>query len=560
MYVRVVTSKQKHKTYRSVQIVDSYRDPAKSKHPITRIIAHLGQVDTLTDRDVDNIINGMCKAIGRPTSQDTTVPTAFDFGHVFAIAEIWKRLKIDAMLQRYAHRGAHDFDLAKHIQLMVTNRLCDPCSKLGLLQWLEGVYFPGVDRDSVAYHHLLRTMDWLIEHKEQIERDLAHRFITLFTQDVDLVFYDITSSYVEGQRSITEDDIRSYGYSRDHRPDRRQIVIGIVMTKEGIPLCHHVFAGSTADSTTVTEVVNDLKKRFRLSKVVFVGDRGMLSEDNLDFLLNQGFGFIVAHRLRRNTMITDFVKSTHHELNHDTDAKEQYRIDRRQGVSLVMAYDPAMAAILKKQRQDALTKADAVIKELKRRLQRSREGQLRGRPLTAQGALLAAHDYLTSHRLTRYYHLELTDDRDLKVTADTKARRWESLIDGKLIVETTLGELPPQEVIARYKELALVEQAFKCLKSSLQLRPMYHWTECRIRAHVFICVMALQIERYMRLTLQDMKLSASGALEKLRQIKAGQILVNSVKTPMLTNATSEHKAIYKQLKIPFPTINRVQNM
>ena len=259
-------------------------------------------------------------------------------------------------------------------------------------------------------------------------------------------------------------------------------------------------------------------------------------------------------------MITDLVKSTHHELNHDANAGEQYRVDRRQGVSLVMAYDPAMAAVLGKQRQDALTTADAVFKELKKRLQRSREGRVRGRPLTAEGALLSVHDYLTSHRLTRYYHPELTDDHKLKVTADTKARRWESLIDGKLIVETTLGELPPEEVIARYKELTLIEQAFKCLKSSLQLRPMYHWTERRIRAHVFVCVIALQIERCMRLTLQDMKLSAHSALEKLRQIKAGQILVNSLKTPMLSTATSEHKAIYKQLKIPFPTINRVQNM
>jgi len=126
MYVRIVTSKQKHKTYRSVQIVDSYRDPARSKHPITKVIAHLGQVEQLTERDVDNIINGVCKAIGRPTAKEATLQNAFDFGHIFAIQEIWKRLKFDNILQTLAEHGGQSFDLEKHIQLMVINRLCDP--------------------------------------------------------------------------------------------------------------------------------------------------------------------------------------------------------------------------------------------------------------------------------------------------------------------------------------------------------------------------------------------------------------------------------------------------
>jgi transposase len=554
MYVRVVQSKQKHKTYRSLQIVDSYRDPGKSPHPITKVVAHIGQVDALSDRDVDNLITGICKAMGRPTARDIDVQSFRDFGHVFAIGEIWKRLGMERILKREAERSGQSFDLETHVRLMVTNRLCDPCSKRGLLQWLEGVYFPGLAE--VDYHHLLRAMDWLIEHKETIEKQIANRLVTLFTQELDLVFYDITSSYFEGERSIGEEDLRRYGYSRDQRSDRRQILIGLVMTRDGIPLCHHVFDGATADKSTVQEVVRDLKNRLCLSRVVFVGDRGMLSEANLEFLVESGFGYLVAHRLRRNNLIKAFVRQGHSDLSHDPQAGEQFRVDRRDGVQFVMAYDPQMAAELREERQGKIERANTFIRDVQQRLKKKG----RGRPLTAEGALLQVSEYLQSHSLSRYDHLELSSKEELRVTAASEARSWENLIDGKLIVETTLLDASPEEIIGRYQELGGIERAFRSLKSTLKLRPVYHWTERRIRAHVFLCVLALQIERYLHSHLHEMKVSAATAIDKLRQIKAGRLVVNAVSTPMLTAAGEEHKALYKQLSLPFPTLARIEGL
>jgi transposase len=560
MYVRIVTSKQRHGTYKSVQIVESYRDPKKSKHPITRVIAHLGQVDKLTDRDVDNIISGVCKAIGRPTDKETALECAWDFGHVFALIEIWKELKVATILKQKADRSAQSFDLEAHIRLMVINRLCDPRSKLAVLEWLQGVYLPGLDREKIDYHHLLRAMDWLIEHKQEIELKIANRLVTLFDQEVDLVFYDITSTYFEGDQSITAEDIRRYGYSRDHRPDRRQVVIGVVMSRDGMPFCHHVFSGSTADKSTVVDVVGDLKGRFGFDRVIFVGDRGMLSEENLEFVLAEKLDFIVCHRLRRNNQIKSFVTDTHEALTHDPQAKEQYLEDRREGVKFVMAYDPQMASVLKKRRQEALAKADAFIRDIQARLRRVREPRSRPRRLTPEGAWGQLRDYLKSHNLLRYYRIELDSDHGLRVTSDTHTRQWEKLIDGKLIVETTQLDMPAQEVIARYKELQIVERGFQCLKSSLKLRPVYHWTERRIRAHVFICVLALQVERAMTLRLHGLKISTQTALEKLRQIKAGHARVNSVKTPVITTLTEEQKTIYRQLNLPFPKITQLQRL
>lgn len=560
MYVRVVKSVQKHGTYHSVQIVESYRDPKKSKHPITRVIAHLGQVDSLTGRDVDNIINGICKAIGRPTSQDASLEFARDFGHVFALMEIWKHLKIGTILKQKAKDTGYAFDLEEHIRLMVINRLCDPTSKLGLLQWLEGVYLPGIKRDEVEYQHLLRAMDWLIDQKEELEKKIANRLLTLFNRDLDLVFYDITSSYFEGDHSITAEDIRRYGYSRDHRPERRQVVIGVVMTRDGIPLCHHVFNGATPDKSTVREVITDLKERFGLKRVVFVGDRGMLSEDNLEYILEQEMGFIVCHRLRKNNEIKPLITDTHDTLDTDPDAGEQFREQKREGVKFVMAYNPNTASLVRKRREAAIEKASVFIQDIRSRLRKAREGNNRGRPLTPESALLQVRDYLKKHDLLRYYQLELDPHNGLRVTSDSQARSWEKLIDGKLIVETTLMDLPPDQVIKRYKELQIIERGFRCLKSTLKLRPVYHWTERRIRAHIFLCIIALQMERYMTSRLQPLKISTQTALEKLRQIKAGEVVLNSAKTPVVTALKDDHKAIYRQLEISFPKISQLRDL
>ena len=560
MYVRTVTSKQKHGTYRSLQIVESYRDRTKSKHPITRVIANLGQVDNITDRDVDNIINGICKAIGRPSSSETNLECAWDFGHVFALLGIWKHLKIGTILKQKAEKTGQSFDLEAHIRIMVMNRLCDPTSKLGLLQWLEGVYLPGINRNEVEYRHLLRAMDWLIEQKEELEKKIANRILTLFDREVDLVFYDITSSYFEGDHSITGEDIRRYGYSRDHRPERRQVVIGVVMTREGMPLCHHVFHGATPDKSTVREVVRDLKERFGLKRVIFVGDRGMLSEENLEYLLAEDLGFIVCHRLRQNNQIKELVTGTHEGLTPNPKAGEQYREEKREAVKFVMAYDPEVATAVRKRREAALEKANDFIQVIRSRLRRAQEGKSRGWPLTPEGALLQVRDYLKRHNILRYYTLELDPQQGLRATSNSQARGWEKLIDGKLVVETTLSDLPPEDVIRRYKELQIIERGFRSLKSTLKIRPFYHWTERRIRAHVFLCVMALQMERYMTVRLQPIHISAQTALDKLRQIKAGHVVVNSAKTPVLTALQTGHKAIFKQLELSFPKIKQLQDL
>ena len=559
MYVRIVKSRQRGKVYKSVQICESYRDKSKSPYPLTRVIAHLGQVDAFSEKDVDGIINGLCKVFGRQSAKDVVVSSGRDFGHIYALLGIYKELKIGTILKEKARARGFKFDMEEHIRVMVLNRLCDPCSKLALLEWIQGVYLPGIDPEGMEYHHLLRAMDWLIEQKEAIEQEVAESFLGLFGQEVDLIFYDVTSSYFEGDRSVSAEDIRRYGYSRDSRPDRRQVVIGLVMTREGIPLAHHVFEGNTTDKKTVEQVVGDLKQRFGIRRAVFVADRGMLSDANLDTILDAGFDYLISLPMRRSSVVKKLLKDTESQWNTDPKAGEQYcLVEEEPGpISYAVAFDPRLAEQVCSKRTARLERADLFIRNVQDRLARAAMPGRRGRPMTVQGAFERIHDYLRDRKLERYYHVEMTEE-EVVVRANRKARRQERRIDGKLVVESSCMGIPAQELICRYKELADIERAFRTLKSSLELRPMHHWTEKRIRAHVFLCVLALQIQRYMRCRLAESELSPERVIQRLKTLKAGTLRSPAGETRYLAALEDRHKEALKQLQLPFPKLKHLE--
>ncbi len=551
MFIRIARQRQGNREYRSLQIAESYRDPDKGGAPRTRILAHLGTLENLGEKQIEKLIAGLYRALGREASEEQIgeLLSARDFGHIYAVCETWNRLGLSAVLDRLGISGEASFPASDLVRLMVVNRVCDPCSKLALLEWLDGVYFPGYEENRPSYHHLLRAMDRLLTVKEQAEPAIAEKFLSLFDRQVDLVFYDITSTYFEGDRSIGEDDIRRYGYSRDGRFDRRQITIGLVMTRDGIPLCHHVFPGNTVDKTTVAEVVRDLKSRFDLGRVIFVGDRGMLSDGSLRTILKEEMGFIVAHPLRRSRIAAAVIRKLGNRFDRTSEA-EQFLCEERTSVRFVLAYSPKIARETREERQARLSRADGFVAECLRKLTNPAG---RGRKATSQGTYDRIRDTLRDHRLLSLYEINLIDGKVI-VRANKKARAWEEMIDGMLLLETTDMNLPPEEVVRRYKELAEIERGWRALKSSLMLRPLYHWTEDRIKAHVFLCVLALQIERLMRRRLQSV--SVGKAIDRLRRIKTGELRLGGVTTRALTRTTEEQLNLFKSLDIPPPRMTK----
>jgi transposase len=544
MYVRIHKQKQRGKGYASLQLCESYRDPAKGNAPRSRVLLNLGPIEKLSAETLHALAKGFARAAGEPVGGEVISPTllaARDFGHIHAVGSVWDNLGLSEALVEAGVNGETSFDPAAMIRLLVINRLCEPCSKWALLDWLAGVHWDG---EKPSYHHLLRAMDRLIEAKEKAEPLVAKRLLRK-DEPLDLVFYDMTSTYFEGDRSLAEGDVRCFGYSRDHRKDRRQVVIGMVMTREGIPLCHHVFAGNTVDKSTVTGVVQDLKSRFDLSRMVFVGDRGMLSDANLETLLDEKLGFIVAHPLRRNQQARDVIGPLAKQFDRHGEG-EQFFEEQREGVRFVVAFSPSMAKEVAEARKKRLAKADDWIKE---RLAKLAAPGCKGRRPTPQGTYDRIRDYLRDHGLLGFYEETLVDG-NISIQKDRQVLAWENKIDGILMVETTDRTLPAEEIIRRYKELAEIERGWRSLKSTLLLRPVYHWTEERIRAHVFICVLALQVERWMRRKLVPAGLSVPKCLDSLQRIKVAEVEIQGKTRRMLTRPIEEQKQILEALGVP----------
>jgi len=533
MFVRLHRQRQRGRVYTSVQICESYRDPARGGAPRNRVIVNLGPLEKLGTETLCNLANGFRRVAGDAPcgEEEAQFLSACDFGHVHAVGSVWDRLGLSEALGQAEIAGSASFPAAELVRMMVVNRVCDSCSKLALLDWLDSVYYG--DRDKPSYHHLLRAMDRLIEIKEEAEPLIANRLL-MESEPLELVFYDITSTYFEGDRSLVEDDLRKYGYSRDGRFDKRQVLIGMVVTREGIPLCHHVFAGNQVDKSTVLEVVMDLKKRFALKRVVFVGDRGMLSDANLNCLLQEELGFIVAHPLRRNALATEIIQSLEKGLDRKGD-KEQFLEQKREAVRFVLAYSPEIALLSRKSRECRLEASDVWIKKA---LQKLTHPNSRGRKPTPEGTYDRIRDHLRDRNLLGLYQLKRTGDT-VTATKNKKTLEWEKKIDGMLVLETTDLALPLEEVVSRYKELAEIERGWRSLKSTILIRPVHHWTEKRIRAHIFVCVMALQIERWMRTKLKTV--SVPKALFQLQRIKVGELAIKGSTRRVLTRPTSEQK-------------------
>jgi transposase len=551
MYVRLHRQKQRGKVYTSVQVCESYRDPERGNAPRNRVLVNFGPVDKLGPETLRNLAEGFSRAAGGPggaapmakgEAGSAALLSARDFGHVYAVGKVWDRLGLSEALRQAGINGEADFEPSEQVRLLTVNRLCEPCSKWALLDWLDGVWWSGTTKPS--YHHLLRAMDRLFEVKQAAEPLIANRLLGERAA-VDLVFYDITSTYFEGDRSLGEQDVRRFGYSRDGRRDKRQVVIGMVMTREGIPLCHHVFSGNTVDKTTVAEVTRDLKERFRLERVVFVGDRGMLSDGNLKTLLDVALGFIVAHPLRRNVHAREVIGALSAQFNR-RGQDEQFFEDVREEVRFVVAYSPTMAQEVREARHRRLRQADDWIEE---QLTKLRSPAARGRKPTAQGTYDRIRDHLRDHGLLGFYDVTLSKGT-VAVAKDRKALLWEAKIDGVLLLETTDLTLSPEEVVRRYKELAEIERGWRCLKSTLLVRPVHHWTERRIRAHVFVCVLALQVERWMRNRLRPLEISVPKALDALRRIKVGELETGGTTTLVLTRPTQDQAALLHALGVP----------
>jgi hypothetical protein len=389
--------------------------------------------------------------------------------------------------------------------LMVLNRLCDPESKLGVLRWVQTVALPDFGPKAVTHQQLLRSLDALMDHQDEVDAVVAGLLRPLIDQDLSVVFYDLTTIRSEGL-SQQAGDVRQYGMAKEGLI-ARQFMLGVVQTAEGLPIYHEVFDGNTAETRTLLPTLTKVLERFpSVQRLVLVADRGLLSLDNLEALkavrLASGkpLEFIVAVPGRRYNEFIDLLEPFHEQQCASRHAGSHLgaRLERSAAGGRARSGDAATKTEQRNERIDALIRqAD----QWSGKLTEQDEGvKHRGRKLSDSGAKARFYHAVSEAHLSRILKVDLGEEL-FSYHIDDKAKRLAEMMDGKLLLVTNAEGLAAQNVIQRYKSLADIERGFKVLKSEIEIGPVYHRLPERIRAHASICFMALILHRVMRFQL-----------------------------------------------------------
>jgi hypothetical protein len=478
MYVAVIPNRGSPP---AILLRESYRDEGKTKN---RTLANLS---AWPSERVD-----LLRAVLRgdkllPAADAIQIQRALPHGHVLAALATARRSNLQDLLPRRAPQRRRDLALA-----MIVARLLDPAAKLATARMLDPATASHslgavLGLGSVTARELYATLDWLGSEQDFIEAALARRHL----RGGALLLYDVTSTYLEGRCC----ELAQRGYSRDHRRDRPQIVIGLICAVDGCPIAVEVFAGNAADPATVATQIDKLKQRFGLQRVVMVGDRGMLTQARIDKTLRPaGLDWITALRAPAIQALAAENGPLQMSLFDDRDIAEVTSPDYP-GERLVVCHNPLLGAERSRKRADLLAATEADLSKLQARVARARA------PLRGAGAIgQALGAILDRHKVGKHFITTIADAA-FSFERDTAAIQAEAALDGVYVVRTNLPaeHTDAAGVVRAYKSLARVERAFRSLKTvDLELRPVFHWTAPRVRAHVLLCMLAYYLEWHMR--------------------------------------------------------------
>lgn len=536
-----------------VRLVEAYREHGKNKQ---RIVCNLGRKDLLAEH-LDDLIALLRGERRGAAKKNATGPVqavgAWDWGPMLVARALWRELGLQDVLDREGGRGVGDgVALADRALVLVANRLCAPTSEHGLARWLETDFVcdrrgrrwlpqwrddaerrasrrPRVRVNFRQLKQWYRTLDQLSARRLAIEEELYLRLRDLFSLKVDCVFYDLTSTYFEGHGPPL---LGAHGHSRDGKPRNRQVLVGLVLV-DGWPLTHHVFAGNWRDSKTVPDVLDDLETRFGLRRVVFVGDRGMVTSANLARVRERQHGYVVGLQRRRRQAVYRYIERA---TGPWTDcpvgrtARERAEVPKTQ-VQEVASDEPGLRVFVVQsderlvyERGQRLTAMERVRTQLTALETRVTTGQL-----TAPAKIgAAAARILTRSHGDRYYAWEYRNGGFRFFEHPVNLKREEAY-EGKYVIQTEEPQLSPVEAVTIYKELSEVERAFANLKDVIEMRPIYHRTDVRVQAHIFVATLAFLLHRAIekKLKAAGLDLSSTEALQALRSVRVVDFTVGA---------------------------------
>ena len=466
-------------------------------------------------------------------SQALQIERSLPHGHVAAALGTLRRIGLESELSRSA---CPERDL---VCAMIVARILFPASKLATARGLNEQTASSslgalLGLELVDEDHLYAAMDWLLPRQARIEDKLAARHL----QPATVVLYDVTSTYFEGRRC----PLAQYGHSRDERPGNLQIVFGLLTNPEGCPVAVEVFEGNTADPKTVAGQIRKLRQRFELQQVVIVGDRGMLTSARIreDLQSEEGVRWITALRAPQiqqlaadgNLQLSLFDQQDLAEIQHPAYPGER----------LIACRNPLLAEERKRKREELLTATEKQLEKIRAATQRQR------RPLRGKKEIgLAVGKVLGRYKMGKHLQLTIEEDRFDWQRKPASIER-EAALDGIYVIRTSVpaSDLTGQQVVATYKSLSTVERAFRSMKSvDLKVRPIHHHHPERVKAHVFLCMLAYYVEWHMRRALAQL-------LFDEEDHEAAETQRSSIVAPAQRSPSAQQKAISQQTADGFP--------
>jgi transposase len=536
MYARTVKIRSSSGTVNEyVRVVEAYREGGKVKQ---RVVADLGRKDLLVEilPKLRRLLTGedVSAADGLP---EPRVGDASTWGPILAVRALFDQLGLWEILDQHLGQ-AKEVPFADRAFVLIANRLISPASEHGLAGWLETDFVCDRQgrrfipdwhrRGRVRVHHRqldawYRTLDQLHAAKEKIEVALYHRLRDLFSLKPDLVFYDITSSYFEG---AGPQDFAKHGYSRDGKSQNVQVIIGVVLVA-GWPIAHHVWAGNRVDHSTVQETISDLHERFKFGRLIFVGDRGMVTDENIESITKSEHGYLVGIKRRRNVKLDAWLDAVDETKWIDCpggiNVQERKTDAPRTRAQEIATGDPNQRVIVidsDERRGYEQAKRAQAMERARQKLEKLKERVASGELKQPEKIGAAVERILQKYHGYRYFDWKLKDGT-LEYFESAARLGREKKIEGRYVIATSEKDLGVLEAVAKYKELADVESGFRQLKDVMAMRPIYHRIEPRVKAHIFVAALALLVQRLLgrRLKNSGVDLSPSRAMQALSTVR-----------------------------------------
>src|SRR5436190_9997872 len=516
-------------------------------------VAQLGELDAqgrIAARHLADSLVGLERQPGlfdeeRPTEPVTVIPSRLRlergrrFGDVWLAWKLWQALGLDTWLETRLPRGREDVPWSVMAAVLVIARLCEPSSELHIaedwfrrtaLEDLLGLSHAGVNDD-----RLYRALDRLLPHKVALERHLKDRLGELFALEYDLLLYDVTSTYFEG---LAEGNaLAERGYSRDHRPDCKQVCIALVVTREGVPVGYEVFAGNRVDVTTVEEIVEAMETRFGLAQRIWVMDRGMVSADNLSWLQESGRRYLIGAARSE-------VRKWSRQLAEERDWQTV-----RDGVEAKLCRGPDGVEMFllcrSRERRDKergmherfAARVEAALERMGRRIAGAKRALERSVLERQIGRLLERN----SRAAARYQiRLEAAPDTPaglrLEWSAQAEWDEWARHSEGTYVLRTNVTDWTPESLWQTYIQLTEAEAAFRIHKSELGLRPIWHQKAERVQAHILVCFLGYVLWKTLE---QWQKRAGLGQSPRTLLAELGRIQSSDVVLPLADGSGRE---------------------